>query len=130
MDESLTEQNKAALQKVEKDLERKLYSDPGNPDLLKQYAELQNHLGYIENALTLYYQFLSMVPNDVGVMARVGDMHRRLNQFDKCIDILERAYPIDPHNQFIISNLASAYRSKRQYKKSGRFIATRVRVQP
>ena len=62
-------------------------------------------------------------------MARVGDMHRRLNQFDKCIDILY-AHPIDPHNQFIISNLASAYRSKRQYKKSGRPIGRGLEFNP
>ena len=59
-----------------------------------------------------------MHPNDAKVMARVGDMHRRLSQFDPCIKILEKAYALDPKNQFIISNLASAYRSKKQYNKA------------
>ena len=95
-----------------------LYNQPTNTNLIKQYAELQNHLGFIENGLTFYYQYLSMVPNDVSVMARVGEMHRRLNQFDKCIHILEKAYPIEPQNISVISNLASSYRSKRQYKKA------------
>ena len=117
-DGELHNESKKDLEKLEQELEKKLYKEPSNPTYLKQYAELQNHLGYIENSLTLYYQYLAMNPNDPGVMARVGDMHRRLNQFDKCIDILEKAYILDPHNQFIISNLASAYRSKKQYKKA------------
>ena len=111
-------ENRDVLLTIEKDLERELYNQPTNTKLIKQYAELQNHLGFIENGLTLYYQYLSMVPNDVSVMARVGEMHRRLNQFDKCIHILEKAYPIEPQNISVISNLASSYRSKRQYKRA------------
>ena len=114
----LSNESKESLKELEQALEKKLYKDPSNPVHLKQYAELQNHLGYIENSLLLYYQYLAMKPNDSSVMARIGDMHRRLHQYDKCIDILNKAYILDPHNEFIISNLASAYRSKKQYKKA------------
>ena len=117
-EENLNDKSATALSVLEKELEKKLYKEPSNPTYLRQYAELQNHLGYIENSLTLYYQYMAMSPNDVKVMARIGDMHRRLSQYDKCIQILEKAYALDPKNQFIISNLASAYRSKRQYNKA------------
>jgi tetratricopeptide (TPR) repeat protein len=126
----LKEESKASLEKLEQELEKKLYKEPSNPLYLKQYAELQNHLGYIENSLTLYYQYLAMNPNDPAVMARVGDMHRRLRQFDKCIDILKKAYILDPHNQFIISNLASAYRSKKQYKKAEELLRKGLEFNP
>tara|TARA_B100001121_G_scaffold303040_1_gene316445 strand:- start:24072 stop:26534 length:2463 start_codon:yes stop_codon:yes gene_type:complete len=126
----LKQESQEALEKIEQELEKKLYKEPSNPLYLKQYAELQNHLGYIENSLTLYYQYLAMSPNDPAVMARVGDMHRRLNQFDKCIDILKKAYILDPHNQFIISNLASAYRSKKQYKKAEELLRKGLKFNP
>jgi len=129
-EDELKQESQEALEKLEQELEKKLYKEPSNPLYLKQYAELQNHLGYIENSLTLYYQYLAMSPNDPAVMARVGDMHRRLKQFDKCIDILKKAYILDPHNQFIISNLASAYRSKKQYKKAEELLRKGLEFNP
>lgn len=129
-EDELKEESKESLEKLEQELEKKLYKEPSNPLYLKQFAELQNHLGYIENSLTLYYQYLAMSPNDPAVMARVGDMHRRLKQFDKCIDILKKAYILDPHNQFIISNLAGAYRSKKQYKKAEELLRKGLEFNP
>ncbi|MEK9727958.1 MAG: tetratricopeptide repeat protein, partial [Candidatus Margulisiibacteriota bacterium] len=116
--DGITNANKSEILSLDKQLEKQLYQDPSNTDYLKQYAELQYHLGHIDNSLTLYYQYLSMVPNDVTVMSRVGDTHRRLGQFDKCINVLEKAYPIEPKDLTIISNLATAYRAKKQYKKA------------
>ena len=118
------------LLSLEKELERELYNQPSNTDLIKQYAALQSQLGFIENGLTLYYQYLSMVPNDVKVMSKVGQMHRRLNQFNKCIQLLEKAYPIEPQNIYIISNLASAYRSTRQYKKAVNLLQKALSINP
>ncbi len=129
-EQSLNEKSQTALNVIEKELEKKLYKEPSNPTYLRQYAELQNHMGYIENALTLYYQYLSMKPNDATVMARVGDMHRRLSQFDQCIKILEKAYALDPKNQFIIANLASAYRSKRQFNKAKELLSKGLGFNP
>ena len=126
----LTTTSEKDIFKLEKELEKKLYKEPSNPTYLKQYAELQNHMGYVENSLTLYYQYLAMTPNDVTVMARVGDMHRRLHQYDKCIQILEKAYTLDPHSQFIISNLASAYRTKRQYGKAEELLRKGLEFNP
>ncbi len=129
-EKQLKETSEKDMLDLEKELEKKLYNDPSNPALVKQYAELQNHMGYIENSITLYYQFLAMTPNDVEIMARVGDMHRRLHQYDKCIQILEKAYTIQPHNQFIISNLAGAYRARRQYDMAGSLLRKGLEFNP
>jgi NADH dehydrogenase len=128
--DELHHQSEHSLTMLEKELEKKLYKEPNNPVYLRQYAELQNHFGYIENALTLYYQYLAMHPNDVKVMARVGDMHRRLAQFDSCIKILEKAYALDPKSQFVISNLASAYRSKKHYNKARELLQKGLEFNP
>ncbi|MGA0241412.1 MAG: FAD-dependent oxidoreductase [Candidatus Marinamargulisbacteria bacterium] len=127
---TLQTETEQQLGSIENDLEEKLLNEPRNTDYLRQYAEIQNQLGYIENALTLYYQYLTMVPDDTTVMARIGDMHRRLHQFDPCIEILEKAHTIDPHNAFVIANLASAYRSKKWYQKAEKLLNKGLAINP
>jgi NADH dehydrogenase len=127
---TLQTETEQQLGSIENDLEEKLLNQPRNTDYLRQYAEIQNQLGYIENALTLYYQYLTMVPDDATVMARMGDMHRRLHQFDPCIEILEKAHTLDSHNAFVIANLASAYRSKKWYQKAEKLLNKGLAINP
>ena len=89
-EESLKEKTFSSIQNMEKDLEQKLYKSPSNFRLLKKYAELQNYMGYLENALTIYHQYMELKPNEVPIMTRVGDIYRRLERYDDCIKILKK----------------------------------------
>jgi NADH:ubiquinone reductase (H+-translocating) len=117
-EKTLTKKSPEALLELEKTIEKKLSTDPTNTNILKQYAEIQTHLGYLDNALTIYHQYISMKPNDIYILCRMGDLHLRLNQYKQCIKIFEHAHTIKPNNPFVISNLASAYRHTKQYNKA------------
>jgi NADH:ubiquinone reductase (H+-translocating) len=117
-EKTLSKKSPEALLELEKTIENKLSADPTNTNILKQYAEIQTHLGYLENALTVYYQYINMKPNDTHILCRMGDLHHRIKQFDKAIEVFEKAYKIEPENPFVISNLASGYRHTKQYKKA------------
>ena len=49
--DTLNSKTDVGIRNLEKELEKKLYNDPSDPVLLKQYAELQNHTGSMTNMI-------------------------------------------------------------------------------
>lgn len=101
---NLGKQKKSAIEVLEKAIEK----FPDNYSLTYKLALL-----YEENrplqAIELYERLLKMVGSDWNLLARISDLHRRLENIAGEINAFERLLKIDPSNKAIIKNLIDLY---------------------
>jgi tetratricopeptide (TPR) repeat protein len=85
--------------------------DPNNPAVyfnLGLIAQLREDL---ELARTHYLKSLELFPNHHGALSNLGVIYGRLNEIDKCIDTLEKAFTLKP-DAIGAGNLEQAYTIK------------------
>ena len=73
-----------------------------------------------QGALDAYAVALEGLPNDAGMWARIGFVHRRMGNWEQAIAAMEKAAVLDPRYAEIPLNLANTYRVLHRYPEAVR----------
>jgi eukaryotic-like serine/threonine-protein kinase len=73
-----------------------------------------------QGALDAYAIALEGLPNDAGMWARIGFVHRRMGNWEQAIAAMEKAAVLDPRYAEIPLNLANTYRVLHRYPEAVR----------
>lgn len=110
--------------------EELLRSQPGNPDLLRQDAELQARLGHDLQAVDLWFRFRKVAPSSAAFCPAQGDACLRLGHLQEAIGTFQAAIALEPGNASFSLALARAYEQDRQYGQAEEAYAQACRLDP
>ncbi len=75
---------------------------------LREQAVDTHKSGKLQDAISLYRQFLFFVPTDASIWSNLGVAHRILHEYDAAVGCYQRALEIKPDDAGFLSNLGNA----------------------
>ena len=107
-----------------------LQTQPGNPALLRQSAELQAKLGHDPQALALWERFRKVAPGSAAFCPAQGDACLRLGRLRDAIETFRQAVALEPRNPAFTLALARAYEQDHQYEQAAESYAQACTLDP
>jgi Tfp pilus assembly protein PilF len=77
-------------------LKERVVKDPKDLQAWARLANLYQDAGMYEPAASFYQRALELAPNDANLLTDTAICYQELRQFDKALDLLERAQKADP----------------------------------
>ena len=77
-------------------LKERVQNDPKDVPSWTRLANLYQDAGMFEPAVAFYQRAIELVPNNANLLTDMGICYQGLKQFDKALEILERAQAADP----------------------------------
>ena len=113
----------ARLARARKALRRAEELDPNHPETLfargsYYYYGFSNY----EQALKEFVAATERAPSHALARLQVGNIHRRLGNWDACVENQEAAVLLDPQSGNIASQLVVTYRGQRRYEDAVRLL--------
>ena len=85
----------------------------------------------IDSVLNIMNRLLSADPNYAPALSKLGEMYGKyLNNLDKSIEYMMKAYAITPNDASILENLGVAYGIKKDFKKSIEYFNKSLQIKP
>jgi len=111
---------------------RKLISyQPGNKDLYFALSGVFESKMQIDSAIGLMNQLISENPNYAKALSKLGEMYGKyLNNIDKSIEYMLKAYSISPDDATLLENLGVAFGFKKDFKRSIEFFKKAIVIKP
>jgi tetratricopeptide (TPR) repeat protein len=85
-----------------------LATSPLDLKTLRAQAVDFQRAGNLQDAITLYRQFLALVPTDASIWSNLGVAHRILHEYDAAVGCYQRALELKPDDAGFLSNLGNA----------------------
>lgn len=89
-------------------LGQELATSPLDLKTLRADAVDTHKAGKLEEAISLYRQFLALVPTDASIWSNLGVAHRIRHEYDAAVGCYQRALEIKPDDAGYLSNLGNA----------------------
>ncbi len=86
-------------------LKERVQKDPKDVEAWTRLANMYQDAGMIEPAVEFYTRAIALKQNDAALMTDLAICYQRLNQFDKSLDLLEKAQVADPSNWQSLYNI-------------------------
>jgi tetratricopeptide (TPR) repeat protein len=77
-------------------LKERVVKDPKDLQAWARLANLYQDAGMFEPAASFYQRAIDLAPNDANLLTDAAICYRELKQFDKALELLERAQKADP----------------------------------
>jgi len=110
------------LDQAKQALQRAIAMNPDAPEthLAQGYFHYYGSRDY-QQALDAFYLAQSSQPNNSDLLEAIGYVERRLGQWDKCWEHLEKAVALDPNNLGKVSELWSTAQMMRKWEVSEKY---------
>jgi len=95
-----------------------------NEQLKKAQSLLDN--GEVPGAIKIFKNLLPYFENDTTFLNVLGTSYFQINEIEKGIEILKRAYSFDPKNVSILYNLGMAYIDRKDFIKAKKYLSSAV----
>ncbi|MFA5782847.1 MAG: tetratricopeptide repeat protein, partial [Bacteroidales bacterium] len=111
---------------------RKLISyQPANNDLYVQLAGVYENENQIDSVLNIMNRLLVKDSMYAPALSKKGEVYGKyLNNIDKSIEYLVKAYAVSPNDASLLENIGVAYGIKKDYEKSIEFFNKAIAVKP
>ena len=111
---------------------RKLISyQPENKDVIMQLEGIYENRKQIDTALNILNRILKKDPNYAPALNRMGEIFgKHLQNIDKSLEYLMKAYSISPSDASLLENIGVAYGIKKDFKKSIEFFTKALALKP
>ncbi len=104
---------------------------PDDADHKVQLADLLSKSGKPREAVALMDTLIAHQPDNAAAYAKKGEIFGRVYQdIDNSIEILQKAYSLDPKNPSAVENLGVCYGIKRDFAKSLEFFTKALELDP
>jgi tetratricopeptide (TPR) repeat protein len=85
--------------------------EPTNPEANTSLVALYQELGKTDDALKSVDELTKSDPKNKYAWAQYGDLLQNMSRYQESIDKYEKALEIDPTYEFVLRNIASAYKN-------------------
>jgi len=86
-------------------LKERVQKDPKDVQAWSRLANLYQDSGMFEPAIEFYRRASELLPNNANLLTDMGICYQQLKQFDKALELLERAQKADPANWQSLYNI-------------------------
>ena len=104
---------------------------PSNKDLYMGLASVYENKLQIDSVLNIMNRLLVADPSYAPALGKLGEMYGKyLNNLDKSIEYMMKAFAITPNDASLLENLGVAYGIKKDYKKSIEYFNKSLEIKP
>jgi tetratricopeptide (TPR) repeat protein len=86
-------------------LKERVQKDPKDVEAWSRLANIYQDAGMIEPAIEFYKRANDLLPNNANLLTDMGICYQQLKQYDKALELLERAQKADPANWQALYNI-------------------------
>jgi tetratricopeptide (TPR) repeat protein len=86
-------------------LKDRVSKDPKDVQAWSRLANIYQDAGMFEPAISFYQRAIDLLPDNANLLTDMGICYQELKQFDKALDLLERAQKADPANWQSLYNI-------------------------
>ncbi|NTW31977.1 MAG: tetratricopeptide repeat protein, partial [Bacteroidetes bacterium] len=111
---------------------RKLISlQPANNSYYLPLALVYESKNQIDSVIIITNRLLAKEPLNASALGKLGEMYgKHLNNYDKSLDYLSKAYSISPKDLPLLENLGIVYGLKKNFEKSMEYFNKAIAVKP
>ena len=112
-------------------LKERVQKDPKDVQAWSRLANLYQDSGMFEPAIEFYQRASELLPNSANLLTDMGICYQQLKQFDKALELLERAQKADPANwQSLYNIVVVAGLDMRRFEQADAALARLQQVHP
>ncbi len=104
---------------------------PTNTDYIIDIADVYENKNQIDSAISVLNRLLTKNPNNVAALNKIGEIYgKHLNDINRSIEFLLKAYSISPSDASLLQNIGVAYGILKKFDKSIEFFKKALAVSP
>jgi len=112
-------------------LKDRVVKDPKDLQAWARLANVYQDAGMFEPAVSFYQRAIELAPNDANLLTDTAICYQELKQFDKALELLERAQKADPdHWQSLYNIVVVAGLQMRHFDKADAAMAKLQQIHP